>query len=99
MTKREVVYRFVSRIPKGKVTTYGGLAKISGVKSPRVVGSLLHRNPDPEKIPCHRVVNGEGFVAANFAFGGAIGQTKRLEKEGVTFTKGRVNLSKHFWHQ
>ncbi len=86
-------------IPACKVTTYGQLAKISGVKSPRVVGNLLHKNPDPEKIPCHRVVNSKGFVAANFAFGGVTEQMKRLEKEGVTFTKGRVNPSKHFWHQ
>ena len=97
MTKSVDMYRLVSRIPKGKVATYGQLAKIAGVKSPRVVGNLLHKNPDPEKIPCHRVVNGKGFVATGYAFGGVGGQIAKLQKEQVVVNNNRVDLTKYLW--
>ncbi len=90
-------YKIVSRIPKGKVTTYGELAKISGIDSPRIVGNLLHKNPDSEKIPCHRVVNAKGEVAQKFAFGGAEGQIKKLQLEGVQVVDGKVLLPKYSW--
>ena len=51
------IYRIVSRIPKGYVTTYGQVACLAGNPRWAVVGFALHVNPDPERIPCHRVVN------------------------------------------
>lgn len=80
------IYASVAKIPRGKVATYGQIAKISGV-SPRYVGYLLHRNPDPEKIPCHRVINSQGQLAKNYAFGGERGQQERLKEEGVKVSK------------
>jgi len=91
-------YEIVSLIPRGKVTTYANLARLSGIKSPRVVGNLLHKNPDSEKNPCHRVVNAKGEVAQKFAFGGALGQVKKLESEGVQFENGKVPLPKYLWN-
>lgn len=91
------IFAVVKRIPKGKVLTYGWVAKLAGVKSPRVVGNILHKNIDPKTIPCHRVVNATGMVAAHFAFGGARGQAERLQKEGVKVTYGKVDLSKYLW--
>lgn len=91
------VFSVTKRIPKGKVLTYGLVAKLAGVKSPRVVGNILHKNIDPEKIPCHRVVNAAGKVAAGFAFGGARGQMEKLQKEGVVVTHGKVDLTKYLW--
>lgn len=82
------VYVLVARIPRGKVTTYGALAKKAGLKSPRLVGTILHQNPDPKTIPCHRVVNGGGKVAKNYAFGGLNAQRKKLLQEGVEIIKG-----------
>ena len=62
----------------------------------RVVGNILHGNPDPENYPCHRVVNSKGNVAENYAFGGAKAQRKRLESEGIVFQKnGTVDLNKY----
>ena len=61
------VYRVVRKIPKGKVTTYGEIAKALGTKDSRKVGFALHANKDP-KIPCHRVVNKDGRLAPGFAF-------------------------------
>jgi O-6-methylguanine DNA methyltransferase len=84
------VYQIVSNIPKGKVMTYGQVAKLVGIKSPRLVGRYLHINPSPENIPCHRVVNSKGFVARNYAFGGNEVQKRRLIEEGVGFVGMRV---------
>ena len=91
------VYKITALIPKGKVLTYSSLANLSEVKSPRVVGSILHKNPDPTKIPCHRVVSQKGLVAKKFAFGGAEKQIERLRSEDVEVVDGKVNLSNHFW--
>ena len=89
------IYEAVSNIPYGRVATYGDIAELAGNrKLARVVGNALHRNPDPEHIPCHRVVNAAGELSSAFAFGGIDGQTKRLEAEGVEVSGGRVDLSR-----
>ena len=64
------VYKIVSKIPRGKVTTYGKIAKEIGLRNPRIVGFALHSNKTPDEIPCHRVVNIKGEVAPGYAFGG-----------------------------
>jgi len=93
----EEVYKVVRKIPKGKVATYGQLAGLVGTRDARKIGWALHANRDPN-CPCHRVVNKEGKLAANFAFDGPKEQRRRLEAEGITFEdKARVNLEKHFW--
>lgn len=66
-------------------------------KNPRVVGNILHKNTDSEKIPCHRVVNAKGKVAQNFAFGGSEGQIQKLKSESVQVVNGKVFLPKYFW--
>lgn len=80
----EKVYELVRKIPKGKVTTYGILGKKLKM-SPRVIGQALHANPYEGDVPCHRVVNREGRIAPNFAFGGLDIQKKLLESEGIKF--------------
>ncbi|MFA5927257.1 MAG: MGMT family protein [Patescibacteria group bacterium] len=95
----EKVYRCVSLIPPGKVATYGQVAKLCGMKSARAIGNILHKNPDPSSIPCHRVVNSLGRVSAQYAFGGAESQTKKLLTEGVIFAGDRVDLDSSLWYQ
>lgn len=92
MTVFEEIYMVVARIPKGKVTTYGNIARLAGnPRMSRVVGYALHRNSDPEHVPCHRVVNRFGEVSSAFAFGGGNRQRELLEEEGVEFYEdGRV---------
>lgn len=83
---KEKVYEFVKAIPKGKVATYGQIALYVGNKSlARVVGNILHNNPDPQNVPCHRVVNRNGRLAYSYAFGGLDAQRSLLESEGVVF--------------
>jgi methylated-DNA-protein-cysteine methyltransferase-like protein len=88
------VYNLVSKIPKGKVTTYGSIAKIINV-DPRVIGFALHANKNPKNIPCHRVINSKGKISSGYAFGGKYSQKKILEKEGIKFDKKQtVNFKK-----
>jgi len=93
------IYGIVAQIPRGSVGTYGQIAKLAGVKSPRFIGYCLHHNPDPANIPCHRVVNSMGMVSSNYAFGGGSEQKAKLKKEGIVFTKERINLSIFLWNQ
>lgn len=91
------VYKLVQKVPKGKVTTYGAIAKALGM-SARVVGYALHANPNGSLTPCHRVVNRDGRVAPGYAFGGAGIQKKLLEAEGVEFKDElHVNLVKYLY--
>lgn len=92
MDYKEKVYKIVQKIPKGRVTTYGTIGKKLSM-SPRVVGQALHLNPYEGEVPCHRVVNRDGRVAPNFAFGGNGIQRKLLEAEGVRF-KDEMHVAK-----
>ena len=58
-----------------------------------MVGYALHVNPDPDTIPCHRVVNKDGCVSKAFVFGGANKQTELLEKEGIKLKNGKVDMA------
>lgn len=93
-TKR--IYEAVKRIPKGCVATYGQVAAMAGDKKmARAVGNALHKNPDPEHIPCYRVVNSKGELAGAFAFGGETVQADRLMADGIEVVNGKVDLNKY----
>ena len=90
------IYDAVKKIPRGKVATYGQVAELAGDKKmARAVGNALHRNPDPENIPCYRVVNAKGELAGAFAFGGANVQEQLLAADGIMVVDGRVDLEKY----
>lgn len=96
----ERIYDVVKEIPRGKVATYGQVAALAGNKRwSRVVGYALHSNPDPDNIPCHRVVNRLGEVSSAFAFGGGNRQVELLESEGVAFVDGHVDLDRYRWNR
>lgn len=95
----ERVYDVVRQIPRGKVTTYGQIAKLIGEpKKSKVVGWALHSNPYKGTVPCHRVVNREGRLSGAYAFGGPEVQKKLLEEEGINFKEdGTVDLEDYLW--
>lgn len=94
----ERIYEIVTQIPYGQVATYGQIAALAGNKRlSRVVGYALHVNPDPDHIPCYRVVNRLGEVSSAFAFGGGNRQIELLMAEGVEFVDGKVNMKKYQW--
>lgn len=100
MNTFEKIYMVVKQIPKGKVATYGQVARLAGNPHlSQIVGYALHSNPDPENIPCHRVVNRFGEVAKAFVFGGENAQIALLEAEGVELTDGKVDLEKYLWQK
>lgn len=81
----KVILETVSKIPKGKVATYGQIAGVVGTKDARKVGWALHTNEDPIKYPCHRVVKKNGSLAPGYVFGGPDEQKLILLSEGVVF--------------
>ena len=90
------IYEAVKKIPKGKVATYGQVAAMAGEpKMARAVGNALHKNPDPDHIPCYRVVNSKGELSGAFAFGGAEEQANRLRADGVEVVDNKVDLRKY----
>lgn len=90
------VYEYLINIPKGKVVTYKQIAEYLGNKNlARVVGNILHSNPDENKYPCYKVVNSKGFLSSNFAFGGIEKQKEKLEKDGIIVKKYQVDLKKY----
>ena len=85
-------YEVVKQIPAGCVMSYGEVARHAGFpRCARHVGFALHGNPDPENIPCHRVVFKDGSLSPAFAFGGVNRQRELLEAEGVKFVDDKVS--------
>ena len=81
MTFKEKVYAVVKKIPKGKVLTYGEVAKRVGKPgAARAVGTVLSQNFD-HQIPCHRVIRSDGKIG-NYNRGGSLAKKKILKKEG-----------------
>ena len=90
------IYEAVKKIPRGRVATYGQIAELAGDKKmARAVGNALHHNPDPDKIPCYRVVNAKGELSGAFAFGGIHSQEALLRADGIEVADGRVDLTKY----
>lgn len=93
------VYEIVARIPNGRATTYGAIARALGnPRGAREVGWALNGVPEGSQLPCHRVVDREGRLSGGWAFGHPEIMAGRLEDEGVPFLEQyRVDLSVCFW--
>jgi methylated-DNA-[protein]-cysteine S-methyltransferase len=88
--KDKDVYDLLLKIPAGKVSTYGDLAKALGNPlASRQVGRILGRNPNPIKVPCHRIVMSNGKVGG-YAYG-SDRKRQLLEKEGLAFSNETVS--------
>lgn len=93
---KQKIYDFLKTIPKGKVVTYGQIAEYLGNKNfCRIVGNILHNNPDPINQPCYKVVNYKGELSKNFGDGGIEVQKQRLENDGIEVINYKVDLSKY----
>lgn len=92
------VYKVVARIPYGKVSTYGLIAEVCGIKSSaRTVGWAINGAKE-SGLPCHRVVNRNGELTGKLHFGDPNLMEDLLKSEGVEFTEdGKVKLEKHLW--
>ena len=93
---KEQVYNYLLTIKKGKVVTYKQIAEYLGnAKLSRVVGNIIHKNPDENKYPCYKVVNSKGCLSKKFAFGGIEKQKEKLEKEDIQVINYKVDLKKY----
>lgn len=94
-TFKEKIYALTRQIPKGKVATYGQLAKLAGKpRAARAVGSFMKINPDAPHTPCHRVVAADGNLTGYSGIGGIAGKKKMLIEEEVYFNRNKVDLSR-----
>lgn len=74
-TFKDTVYRLTRAIPKGKVATYGQLAKLAGrPNAARAIGAFMRTNPDAPRTPCHRVVASDGSLTGYSGEGGIAGE-------------------------
>ena len=89
MNFNESVWKFIKKIPKGKVATYKEIARaIGNVNAFRAVGNACNKNPHSPKVPCHRIVASDGKIG-----GYAFGEKKKillLKKEGVAVSNGKI---------
>ena len=90
------VYAFVKRIPRGRVITYGGLAKALRLRGgARSAGRAMAASPSGKGVPWHRVVGYGGKLLIREPYASL--QRKLLESEGVTLRESRVDMNKHTW--
>jgi len=86
---QQKIYKKLLEVPKGKITTYGELAKAVGLKNgQRAVGKIMNKNPYPVIIPCHRVVMSTGKIGG-YAYGEHV-KTKMLHDEGIEIENGKI---------
>lgn len=93
------IFAAVRRIPRGRVSTYGAIARVAGLpRQARLVGYALHRLGASTSVPWHRVINAAGRISLGDASGAATTQRLRLIAEGVVVDSGgRVSLARYGW--
>lgn len=88
----------IKRIPRGKVCTYGGVADVAGLpRRARLVGTVLRQTPASRGLPWFRVINASGRISFPLGSDSYTRQRKHLEKEGIDFVGGRVDLDRYGW--
>jgi methylated-DNA-protein-cysteine methyltransferase related protein len=99
-SKHELIFAAVRRIPRGRVSTYGDVARLAGLPNqPRLVGYALAALPAASVVPWHRVINAKGEISLRRSgVDSTVEQRLRLEREGVRFDeRGRVSLDRFAW--
>lgn len=100
MTNQEKIWQIIHRIPKGKVLSYGQVAKAADLPGyGRYVGYVLKNLPADTRLPWHRVVNAQGRISFPTNSKQYQLQKSKLEAEGVVFINGRLSLKTHMWSQ
>ena len=98
LSLNEIIWQTVALIPKGKVATYGQIAKLSGYPShARYVGSTLKKLPENSALPWFRVINAQGKIS--FPMGGDAYKRQHdlLKNDGVQFNNDRISLKNYGW--
>ena len=91
---REKVWQIIHSIPRGRVATYGQIARLAGMPhQSRLVGRVLSQLPRSTRLPWHRVINSQGKISNP----NPERQQQRLAREGITLIRGRVSLKLYQW--
>ncbi|MCG8413115.1 MAG: MGMT family protein [Pseudomonadales bacterium] len=100
MTNQERIWQVVHQIPRGKVASYGQVAKLAELPGyARYVGYVMKNLPAGTKLPWHRVVNSQGRISFPRNSSSYQRQKTLLEKEGVVFIKGKFSMKEFGWLQ
>ena len=97
MLKSEIILKMLTKIPKGKVTTYGELSKACK-SSPRAVGQVMRNNKHPEIYPCYKVIYSDGTLGG---YDGCLKGNKiskklsLLKKDGIDIKNKKINIEKY----
>lgn len=92
------IYAVVRRIPRGRVATYGQIARLAGRCGPRNVGYAMASVPFGSDVPWHRVINAQGRISIRSEGDPCPAQRQLLEAEGVRFgPSGRIDLDAYGW--
>ena len=98
----ERIWKVVRRIPRGRVATYGQIARVAGLgRAARLVGYALHALPDDERsVPWQRVINAQGRISPRHFSGAEELQRRLLLREGVRFDRrARIDLARYGWKE
>lgn len=88
----------IARVPRGRVCSYGGIARVAGLPGrARLVGTVLRNSPSKTKLPWFRILTASGKLAFPEGSEPYLEQRRRLEAEGVRFASGRVDLERYGW--
>jgi methylated-DNA-protein-cysteine methyltransferase-like protein len=92
------VIELIKSVPRGKVATYGQIARLAGHRrGARLVSYILHSSSAKYDLPWHRVVNRSGKISLKPGYGYEL-QRQMLEKEGIVFQSGdTIDLNKYGW--
>lgn len=97
-TQYEKIYHIVRGIPRGRVMTYGEVARRAGNCTARMVGYAMAGLRPGNDVPWHRVINAKGEISDRASGDGALIQRKMLESEGIIFdTRGKLDLLRYLY--
>ncbi len=98
MTNQEKIWQVVNQIPRGKVASYGQVARLAELPGyARYVGYIMKHLPAGTRLPWHRVVNSQGRISFPGDSSSYRRQKTLLEKEGVVFVNGKFSMKKFGW--
>ena len=94
------IWDIVEKVPRGKVATYGQIARLAGLeRNARMTGYALNALPPGIPVPWHRIINARGMISFPNGSASAATQRRLLEEEGILFMKGRVNFERYGWRK
>jgi alkylated DNA nucleotide flippase Atl1 len=96
MDKIREMQLLLAKIPKGKISTYGLLAKKLKVH-PRYAGKLLSKNPDGVRYPCYKIIRSDGSLGGYTSKHGVKDKIRKLRKDGIEIKKNRIDLKRYLF--